>query len=166
MRRTSIVSHLLNTYYKPAFLYRSLTFFLTAGTIKVIVVGNGAVGKTSMIQRFCKGGFGNDYIKTLGVDFIEKPDYRVDSIDDAVTMNVWDTAGQEEYDAVTAQYYRDMNTAPCLVRRYYTVRAPPNLTSILIVSPQNYGRKKTKICLAVKHKMFALGAGGGRGGGG
>jgi hypothetical protein len=106
MRRTSIVSHLLNTYYKPAFLYRSLTFFLTAGTIKVIVVGNGAVGKTSMIQRFCKGGFGNDYIKTLGVDFIEKPDYRVDSIDDAVTMNVWDTAGQEEYDAVTAQYYR------------------------------------------------------------
>jgi hypothetical protein len=68
--------------------------------------------------------------------------------------------------AFTAQYYRDMNTAPCLVRRYYTVRAPPNLTSILIVSPQNYGRKKTKICLAVKHKMFALGAGGAREGGG
>lgn len=77
-----------------------------AAHIKVIVVGNGAVGKTSMIQRFCKGGFGNDYIKTLGVDYVEKQDYRVDSIDDSVTMNVWDTAGQEEYDAVTAQYYR------------------------------------------------------------
>ena len=76
----------------------------------MIVVGNGAVGKTSMIQRFCKGTFGGTYIKTLGVDYVEKPDYRVDAIDDSVTMNVWDTAGQEEYDAVTAQYYRGPTT--------------------------------------------------------
>lgn len=74
--------------------------------IKVIVVGNGAVGKTSMINRFCNGVFGDQYKKTLGVDFSEKRDYHVESIDEVMTMHVWDTAGQEEYDAVTAQYYR------------------------------------------------------------
>ena len=40
--------------------------------IKVVVVGNGAVGKSSMIQRYCKGVFTRDYKKTRGVDFLER----------------------------------------------------------------------------------------------
>ena len=40
--------------------------------IKVVVVGNGAVGKNSMIQRYCKGVFTRDYKKTIGVDFLER----------------------------------------------------------------------------------------------
>lgn len=40
--------------------------------IKVVVVGNGAVGKSSMIQRFCKGVFTSEYKKTIGVDFLER----------------------------------------------------------------------------------------------
>ena len=40
--------------------------------IKVVVVGNGAVGKSSMIQRYCKGIFTRDYKKTIGVDFLER----------------------------------------------------------------------------------------------
>jgi len=40
--------------------------------IKVVIVGNGAVGKSSMIQRYCKGIFTKDYKKTIGVDFLEK----------------------------------------------------------------------------------------------
>jgi len=38
----------------------------------VVVVGNGVVGKSSMIQRYCKGIFTNEYKKTLGVDFLER----------------------------------------------------------------------------------------------
>ncbi len=40
--------------------------------VKVLIVGNGAVGKSSMIQRYCKGEFTQDYKKTIGVDFLEK----------------------------------------------------------------------------------------------
>lgn len=40
--------------------------------IKVVVVGNGAVGKSSLIQRYCKGSFTKDYKKTIGVDFLER----------------------------------------------------------------------------------------------
>jgi hypothetical protein len=39
---------------------------------KVIVVGNGQVGKTSMITRFAKGVFTNSYKKTVGTDFMER----------------------------------------------------------------------------------------------
>ena len=39
---------------------------------QVVIVGNGAVGKSSMIQRYCRGVFTKGYKKTIGVDFLEK----------------------------------------------------------------------------------------------
>ncbi|XP_038607882.1 ras-related protein Rab-23 isoform X2 [Tachyglossus aculeatus] len=72
--------------------------------IKVVVVGNGAVGKSSMIQRYCKGIFTKDYKKTIGVDFLER---QIQVNDEDVRLMLWDTAGQEEFDAITKAYYRD-----------------------------------------------------------
>ncbi|XP_054710748.1 ras-related protein Rab-23-like [Uloborus diversus] len=71
--------------------------------IKVVVVGNGAVGKSSMIQRYCKGIFTNAYKKTIGVDFLER---QIDYNGEDVRLMIWDTAGQEEFDAITKAYYR------------------------------------------------------------
>lgn len=72
-------------------------------SLKVVIVGNGAVGKSSMIQRFCKGTYTRDYKKTIGVDFLER-EIEIDGED--VRLMLWDTAGQEEFDAITAAYYR------------------------------------------------------------
>eukprot|EP00117_Sycon_ciliatum_P036190 scpid24587/ scgid27283/ Ras-related protein Rab-23 len=71
--------------------------------IKVVVVGNGNVGKSSMIQRYCKNIFTKDYKKTIGVDFLERQ-LSVEGED--VRLMLWDTAGQEEFDAITKSYYR------------------------------------------------------------
>ncbi|XP_068867485.1 ras-related protein Rab-23 isoform X1 [Aphelocoma coerulescens] len=71
--------------------------------IKVVVVGNGAVGKSSMIQRYCKGIFTKDYKKTIGVDFLER---QIQVNGEDVRLMLWDTAGQEEFDAITKAYYR------------------------------------------------------------
>lgn len=71
--------------------------------IKVVVVGNGAVGKSSMIQRYCKGIFTQEYKKTIGVDFLER---QIEINGEDVRLMLWDTAGQEEFDAITKAYYR------------------------------------------------------------
>lgn len=71
----------------------------------MVVVGNGAVGKTSMIRRYCRGIYTDEYKKTIGVDFLEKTRY-IDSLCEDVRMMVWDTAGQEEFDTITRTYYR------------------------------------------------------------
>ncbi|XP_064092510.1 ras-related protein Rab-23-like [Macrobrachium nipponense] len=71
--------------------------------IKVVIVGNGAVGKSSMIQRYCKGTFTKDYKKTIGVDFLER---QITTNGEEVRLMLWDTAGQEEFDAITKAYYR------------------------------------------------------------
>lgn len=39
---------------------------------QIVIVGNGVVGKSSMIQRYCNGIFTNEYKKTIGVDFLER----------------------------------------------------------------------------------------------
>jgi len=89
-------------------------------TLKVIVVGNGQVGKTSMITRFAKGIFTNEYKKTIGVDFLEKKLY-LNAIGEEVTYLLWDTAGQEEYDAITRTYYK--GAGACILAFSTTDRA-------------------------------------------
>jgi len=75
-------------------------------TVKVIVVGNGGVGKSSMTSRYCRGVFTSTYKKTIGVDFLEKTIEVDESGGETVKLMIWDTAGQEEFDALTASYYR------------------------------------------------------------
>ena len=74
--------------------------------VKAIVVGNGGVGKSSMTARFCRGVFTDSYKKTIGVDFLEKTLESGLESGEAVKLMIWDTAGQEEFDALTASYYR------------------------------------------------------------
>ena len=54
--------------------------------IKVLIVGNGAVGKSSMIQRYCKGIFTHEYKKTIGVDFLEKKIQFVVHVNGVISM--------------------------------------------------------------------------------
>ena len=72
--------------------------------IKVLVVGNGGVGKSSMTARYAKGVFTSSYKKTIGVDYLEK-DVALASGENAKLM-LWDTAGQDEFAALTSTYYR------------------------------------------------------------
>jgi len=71
--------------------------------LKIVVVGNGGVGKSSMIQRFATGVFTKDYKKTIGVDFLEKS-LKLAGLE--VRLMLWDTAGQEEFHSITRAYYR------------------------------------------------------------
>ncbi|KAG5464474.1 hypothetical protein LSCM1_00663 [Leishmania martiniquensis] len=74
-------------------------------SIKVIVVGDGNVGKTCMLRRFVKGDFIEQYRKTIGAEFMEK-DVFIRSTNTTVKLMLWDTAGQEVFNALTQAYYR------------------------------------------------------------
>lgn len=74
-------------------------------SLKVIVVGNGRVGKTSMITRFAKGVATDNYKKTIGTDFMEKEITLAES-GEAVKLMLWDTAGQEMFSKLTRNYYK------------------------------------------------------------
>ena len=72
--------------------------------IKTIIIGNGRIGKTSLMTRFADGSFSDLYRKTIGVDYLEKSVF-VSAIHEQVTFYLYDTAGQEEYDSMTRSFY-------------------------------------------------------------
>jgi Ras-related protein Rab-18 len=75
---------------------------------KVILIGDTAVGKTSLIYRYCKDAFSEDRSPTVGVQF--QP--RVLNLEEKkVKLALWDTAGQEKFRTLTKSYYRNSHGA-------------------------------------------------------
>lgn len=61
---------------------------------KLVIIGDGACGKTSLLYVFALGHFPEEYHPTVFENYVT--DCRVDGI--KVTLTLWDTAGQEEYE--------------------------------------------------------------------
>ncbi|NWQ63700.1 RAB34 protein, partial [Neopipo cinnamomea] len=78
---------------------------------KIIVVGDLSVGKTCLINRFCKDTFDKNYKATIGVDFeMERfeppPQTPLWAPLTSHTPPRWDTAGQERFKCIASTYYR------------------------------------------------------------
>ncbi|KAJ9170286.1 hypothetical protein P3X46_018406 [Hevea brasiliensis] len=80
--------------------------------LKVIVLGDSGVGKTSLMNQYVYKKFSQQYKATIGADFVTK-ELQVD--DKLVTLQIWDTAGQERFQSLGAAFYRG---ADCCVLVY------------------------------------------------
>jgi small GTP-binding protein len=75
---------------------------------KLVCVGDGAVGKTSITVRTCHGKFDGEYLMTIGVEFGTK----VCMIQqNELRLQLWDTAGQERFRFLQPAYYRGAHGA-------------------------------------------------------
>ncbi|XP_062484850.1 ras-related protein Rab-18-B-like [Pezoporus occidentalis] len=72
-------------------------------TLKLLLIGDSAVGKSSLLLRFADGAFEPSLKPTISVDFRVKK-MVIDGR--AVQLAIWDTAGQERFRTLTASYYR------------------------------------------------------------
>ncbi|PPD66757.1 hypothetical protein GOBAR_DD36360 [Gossypium barbadense] len=70
---------------------------------KVVLIGDSAVGKSQLLARFARNEFSVDSKATIGVEFQTKT-LVIDN--KTVKSQIWDTAAQERYRAVTSAYYR------------------------------------------------------------
>ncbi|XP_045805886.1 ras-related protein RABE1c-like [Trifolium pratense] len=71
--------------------------------IKLLLIGDSGVGKSSLLLRFSDSVFETSYITTLGIDFKN----RIIELDGKkIMLQIWDTAGQERFRTITTAYYR------------------------------------------------------------
>ncbi|ELU08055.1 hypothetical protein CAPTEDRAFT_163376 [Capitella teleta] len=77
-------------------------------TFKVVLLGEGAVGKTSLLLRFVENKFNDKHLTTLQASFLNK---KMNIGGKRVNLAIWDTAGQERFHALGPIYYRDSNGA-------------------------------------------------------
>jgi len=70
---------------------------------KIILIGPGSVGKTSLVNRFVHNRFSSSYEMTMGVDIMNK---KIDIEDTSVTLTIWDIGGQERFKYLRRNFYR------------------------------------------------------------
>ena len=96
--------------------------------VKVGMVGDSQIGKTSLMVKYVEGQFNEDYIQTLGVNFMEKT---IALRNTEITFSIWDLGGQQEYlhmlplvcnDAVALLFMFDLSRKSTLtsVKNWYT----------------------------------------------
>jgi small GTP-binding protein len=71
---------------------------------KISVVGDGGVGKTSLIKKYTQGTFDTDYVKTIGAQF-SKYDKEVNN--DIIKLIFWDIAGQDDFNFLHPLFFQE-----------------------------------------------------------
>jgi Ras-related protein Rab-10 len=70
---------------------------------KLLLIGDSGVGKTNILLRFSEDAFNSNSIATIGIDFKIKT---IELRGKKIKLQIWDTAGQEQFLAITTSYYR------------------------------------------------------------
>ncbi|KAL1509417.1 hypothetical protein ABEB36_004160 [Hypothenemus hampei] len=71
--------------------------------LKVVILGDGGVGKSCLMNRFVSNQFDEHSFHTIGVEFLNK-DLDIDG--QTYTLQIWDTAGQERFKTLRTPFYR------------------------------------------------------------
>ena len=71
--------------------------------VKIILIGDSAVGKTNIMSKYLRDQFQENSKATVGVEFGSKL-FKIDNHN--IKAQIWDTAGQEKYKAITGAYYK------------------------------------------------------------
>ena len=77
---------------------------------KVVLVGDSGVGKTCIISRYISGAFNQNSPSTNGASYASKL-ITFDELKKSISLDIWDTAGQEKYKSLTKFFYKDAAVA-------------------------------------------------------
>lgn len=81
---------------------------MTTTNFKVVLLGEGSVGKTSLVTRYVQNTFNERHVTTIQASFLTK---RLNVDGSRVNISIWDTAGQERFHALGPIYYRESHGA-------------------------------------------------------
>ena len=70
---------------------------------KILLIGDSSVGKTSLLLKYTDDYFSEQSTSTIGVEFKEK---KITLNNRNITLQIWDTSGQERFRSITQNFYR------------------------------------------------------------
>lgn len=116
---------------------------------KIVVVGDGACGKTCLLEVFKSDKFPEEYIPTVVDNFVKEVKYDENK---SISLALWDTAGQEDYDTIRPLSYRGTD----LVMLCYTIDNKKNLENISskwLMEVKNYCPSAGYILVGLKEDL-------------
>jgi len=108
---------------------------------KIVLLGEGRVGKTSILLRFCKNEYDGRQPPTLNASYMDR---RINIGNQPVQLSIWDTAGQERFHALGPIYYRDADAALLVydITDAEVFHIPSTFLSLKVVTIVLYQSKK------------------------
>lgn len=91
-----------NKYIKESFDQKQISSNYAQGSLKIVILGNSFVGKTSFYGRYFTNNFSQEFISTIG---IAKQSKIMKIFKEIYSIQLWDTAGQEKYRSIPPKYY-------------------------------------------------------------
>ena len=73
-------------------------------SLKIIVIGDYSVGKTTLLQRFTEGIYNEKTLSTIGIELFKK---EISINNKKYIMKIWDTCGQEKFRSISRNYYHN-----------------------------------------------------------
>ena len=110
--------------------------------LKILIIGDTEVGKTSLLLQYTEGYFPEDFISTIGVEFKMKK-LKIKDMD--INLQIWDTAGQERFKSITKNFFKDANGIIFM----YDITKKDSYENVKnwIKDSENYTKKDIKIFL-------------------
>jgi len=117
----------------------------TATTRKVVLLGDIAVGKTSIIQRFCYGNSVHEqHQPTVGAIEHTKT-FTLNQSNKQLTLKIWDVSGQEKFKQLTSMYFRDADG----IILVYDITNPDSFSSMKEWAKEVEGKAPDNIVLTI-----------------
>ena len=113
---------------------------------KVVLLGDSGVGKTCIISRYISGAFDQNSPTTNGASYASKI-ITLDNLAKTISLDIWDTAGQEKYKSLTKFFYKDAKVA-ILVYDITQKESYNNLKSYCYEQLKEFGSKDIVIGIA------------------
>ena len=116
--------------------------------IKVTLIGESSVGKTSIINRYTRNAFTQELESTLGANYSQK---KIELHGKKIRMDLWDTAGQEKYRAIGRHFYKESYIV-CLVYDISNLDSFEKLKEVWYPELKEHG-EKLRILALVGNKI-------------
>ena len=121
-------------------------------SLKIILVGDASVGKTSLLLRYIDNHFPDKHLSTVGVEYrMKNYEYRAFNI----KLQIWDTAGQERFHSITTNYFHNADG----ILFVYDITEPRSFEGIKqwIIDSEKIGNNFEKLLVGnkndLKHKI-------------
>ncbi|MHA2253454.1 MAG: GTP-binding protein [Candidatus Kariarchaeaceae archaeon] len=83
--------------------------------LKMSLLGDGAVGKTSLRKRFMGQGYRDEHLQTIGADFAAKhTEMEYNGKQRTVTFQIWDLAGQQRFESIRSRFFQGSMGGLCI----------------------------------------------------
>lgn len=117
--------------------------------IKMVAVGDGAIGKTCLLISYAKDEFPKSYVPTVFDNMTIEKTIKINNEEHKVSVDLWDTAGQEEFDRIRPLSYRDTHVFLIC----FSVVSPPsfeNLDNKWIPEIEHHEQNAMKLLVGLK----------------